>query len=109
MSGRLITINTDGTKHQVLVTSKRPTYEQFKTAVGGYIELIPDGGIRYEGRKREAYCNETGLIDGLPLNPEATKLWKATYPANAMFRYEPALHGPVAIWIPDPKKAKEAA
>jgi hypothetical protein len=54
------------------------SYRQLKDAVGGYIEIVrcdPEVTGGYD----HFYCNEEGKLEGLPFNPEATKLstWTA--------------------------------
>lgn len=59
----------------ILVPPKGPckmliinSLEDMQKAVGGYIERIPLPNAC-------GYVNEEGRINGLPLNPRATKLW----------------------------------
>lgn len=56
---------TDGTTEQVKSDGREFSLEELQGFVGGYIELVP--------RSRPyAYCNEEGLIDGLPSNEQAS-------------------------------------
>ena len=50
-----------------------PTLESAQEFVGGYVEGItfPNGDY--------LIINEEGKLKGLPLNPEATALWRATF------------------------------
>ena len=50
-----------------------PTLESAQKFVGGYVEGIsfPNGDY--------LIVNEEGKLMGLPLNPEATALWRATF------------------------------
>ena len=50
-----------------------PSLEQAQAFVGGYVEGIsfPNGDY--------LIINEEGKLMGLPLNPEATALWRATF------------------------------
>ena len=50
-----------------------PSLEQAQDFVGGYVEGIPFPNGDY------LIANEEGKLMGLPLNKEATKLWKATF------------------------------
>lgn len=61
-------LKSDGTQVKG-VTGEGPngefTLKQLQDAVGGYIEAVPGSGGR-------AYCNEEGLLRGLPLNEGAS-------------------------------------
>jgi hypothetical protein len=59
--------------------------------VGGYVELVR---LRYEGRVREAYVNEEGKLNGLPLNRAATEMMIPP------LRGHDVIFGPVVIWVP---------
>lgn len=48
--------------------------EELQKIVGGYIEILA-----LPGKPGEIMvCNEEGKLEGLPINPAATQLWKAT-------------------------------
>ena len=67
-------INTDAAEFKIIEDSKdEPTLKQAQEFVGGYVEGItfPNGDY--------LIINEEGKLKGLPLNPEATALWKATF------------------------------
>jgi hypothetical protein len=98
MTGRLIVITPNGT-HSVteIKTAKGPTLKDLQTAVGGYIERVR---VRYDGRVRDAYIHEEGLILGLPVNNRATSMLAAEYNTCGGIR------GPLAVWVPDPKAKK---
>lgn len=64
--------------------------------VGGYIQMVP-GFNRYEGRPCVARCNETGRIDGLPLNKTAGELWLSQIIHKGPFWYEPEVYGTLLI------------
>ena len=50
-----------------------PTLKEAQKFVGGYVEGIPFPNGDY------LIVNEEGKLRNLPLNPEATALWKATF------------------------------
>ena len=67
-------INTDAAEFKIIEDSKdEPTLKAAQEFVGGYVEGItfPNGDY--------LIINEEGKLMGLPLNPEATALWKATF------------------------------
>jgi len=67
-------INTDAAEFKIIEDSKdEPTLKEAQEFVGGYVEGItfPNGDY--------LIINEEGKLKGLPLNPEATALWKATF------------------------------
>jgi hypothetical protein len=67
-------INTDAAEFKIIEDSKdEPTLKAAQDFVGGYVEGIPFPNGDY------LIVNEEGKLKGLPLNPEATALWKATF------------------------------
>ena len=70
---KCILLKTDGTKEDV-TPKKRFTLKQLQTFVGGSIDIqsLPDG--------REIVLNDEGKLIGLPINDQATKIWKEQYP-----------------------------
>ena len=67
-------INTDAAEFKIIEDSKdEPTLKAAQEFVGGYVEGItfPNGDY--------LIINEEGKLRNLPLNPEATALWKATF------------------------------
>ena len=67
-------INTKATEFKIIEDSKdEPSLKQAQEFVGGYVEMItfPNDDI--------LIFNEEGKLKGLPLNPEATALWRATF------------------------------
>jgi hypothetical protein len=95
MSGRLIRVETDGTFTTHFWTGARPwPLSLMQRLVGGYIERVK---IKYDGRLRDAYVDEEGLVKGLRTNLFAL--------------HTAGLHlvGPLVIWIPDPHRAKPGA
>lgn len=68
---------TDGTVVEVEPGNGRSfSYLELSGFVGGMIEIVPlpDG--------REIVVNENGKLEGLPVNPGATALWKQLYPID---------------------------
>ena len=67
-------LNTKSSEFKIIEDSKdEPTLESAQEFVGGYVEGItfPNGDY--------LIVNEEGKLMGLPLNPEATLLWRATF------------------------------
>ena len=67
-------INTDAAEFKIIEDSKdEPSLKQAQEFVGGYVEGItfPNGDY--------LIINEEGKLMGLPLNPEATALWRETF------------------------------
>ena len=67
-------INTTAAEFKIIEDSKdEPTLKEAQEFVGGYVEGItfPNGDY--------LIINDEGKLKGLPLNPEATALWKATF------------------------------
>ena len=67
-------VNTDANEFKIVSDSKdEPTLESAQEFVGGYVEGItfPNGDY--------LIINEEGKLKNLPLNPEATALWRATF------------------------------
>ena len=68
------TINTTAVEFKIVDDVKNePTLKEAQEFVGGYVEGIsfPNGDY--------LIINEEGKLIGLPLNPEATALWRATF------------------------------
>jgi hypothetical protein len=68
------TINTTAAEFKIVDDVKNePTLKEAQEFVGGYVEGIsfPNGDY--------LIINEEGKLMGLPLNPEATALWRATF------------------------------
>ena len=67
-------LNTKASQFKIIEDSKdEPYLKAAQEFVGGYVEGItfPNGDY--------LIINEEGKLMGLPLNPEATALWKATF------------------------------
>jgi hypothetical protein len=65
--------------------------EEMQKHVGGYIERVR---VRFEGRVRDAYVNEDGMAEELPVNREGTAMLTEQYRGNVLL-------GNVAIWVPE--------
>ena len=68
------TINTTAAEFKIVDDVKNePTLKEAQEFVGGYVEGIsfPNGDY--------LIVNEEGKLRNLPLNPEATALWRATF------------------------------
>ena len=66
--------NTDQDQFKIIDDVKNtPTLKEAQDFVGGMVECItwPNGDL--------LIVNEEGKLTGLPLNPEATLLWKMTF------------------------------
>ena len=68
------TLSTDANEFVIIDDEKNtPTLKSAQDFVGGMVECIgwPNGDL--------LIVNEEGKLKGLPLNPEATLLWKMTF------------------------------
>ena len=66
--------NTEVSEFKIIDDEKNtPTLKEAQAFVGGYVECItfPNGDL--------LIVNEEGKLMGLPLNPEATMLWRMTF------------------------------
>ena len=70
---KCILLRVDGTKEDI-TPKKKFTLKQLQDFVGGTIDIqpLPDG--------REIMVNDNGKLIGLPINDQATKIWKEQYP-----------------------------
>ena len=69
-----IKVNTDASEFKIIEDSKdEPSLKEAQEFVGGYVEGItfPNGDY--------LIINEEGKLKNLPLNSEATALWRATF------------------------------
>lgn len=96
--GKLITVRPDGTRKEARLSHK-PTLEELQAEVGGYIERVR---VRIEGRVRDAFVNEDGIAENLPVNRPAMGLLAPPFDANVN-----VLLGNLVAWVPDPKPKKE--
>ena len=86
--------NTDQDQFKIIDDEKNtPTLKEAQDFVGGYVECItwPNGDL--------LIVNEEGKLRQLPLNPEATLLWKMTFTKDKYATgYDDFVVGP-AIYI----------
>ena len=86
-------VNTDANEFKIVSDSKdEPTLESAQEFVGGYVEGItfPNGDY--------LIINEEGKLKGLPLNPEATTLWRSTFTADKYaFGHDDFVVGPAIL------------
>ena len=67
-------VNTEVSEFKIIENKKdEPQYKEVSKFVGGMVECIqfPNGDL--------LLVNEEGKLMQLPLNPEATALWRATF------------------------------
>jgi len=67
-------INTKASEFKIIENKKdEPQYKEVSKFVGGMVECVqfPNGDL--------LLLNEEGKLIGLPLNPEATALWRSTF------------------------------
>ena len=67
-------VNTDASEFKIIENKKdEPQYKEVSKFVGGMVECVqfPNGDL--------LLLNEEGKLMQLPLNPEATALWRATF------------------------------
>ena len=80
-------------KFKIITESKyEPTLEEAQEFVGGYVEGItfPNGDY--------LIINEEGKLMNLPLNPEATALWRSTFTADKyVFGHDDFVVGPAIL------------
>ena len=87
------TLSTDANEFVIIDDVKNePTLKAAQDFVGGYVEGItfPNGDY--------LIINEEGKLMGLPLNPEATALWRATFTKDKYaFGYDDFVVGPAIL------------
>ena len=85
--------NTEVSEFKIIDDEKNtPTLEEAQAFVGGMVECItfPNGDL--------LIVNEEGKLMGLPLNPEATTLWRATFTKDKYaFGYNDFVVGPAIL------------
>ena len=90
-------INTKATEFKIIEDAKdEPTLKAAQEFVGGYVEMItfPNDDI--------LIFNEEGKLKGLPLNPEATALWRAHFTKDKyMFGHDDFVVGPAMVITKD--------
>ena len=87
-------INTKASEFKIIEDKKdEPNYKEVSKFVGGMVECVtwPNGDL--------LIINEEGKLMGLPLNPEATLLWRMTFTKDKYVTgYDDFVVGP-AIYI----------
>ena len=86
-------INTKASEFKIIEDKKdEPKYKEVSKFVGGMVECItfPNGDL--------LLINEEGKLINLPLNPEATALWRATFTKDKyLFGYDDFVVGPAIL------------
>ena len=86
-------INTTAAEFKMITDKKdEPNLKAAQEFVGGYVECIqfPNGDL--------ILVNEEGKLMQLPLNPEATALWRATFTKDKYaFGYDDWVSGPAIL------------
>ena len=86
-------INTKASEFKIIEDKKdEPKYKEVSKFVGGMVECItfPNGDL--------LLINEEGKLINLPLNPEATALWRATFTKDKyLFGYDAFVVGPAIL------------
>ena len=86
-------INTTAQEFKIIEDNKdEPNLKTAQDFVGGYVECItfPNGDV--------LIVNEEGKLMGLPLNPEGTALWRATFTKDKYaFGYDDWVSGPAIL------------
>ena len=87
------TLSTDANEFVIIDDKKNePQYKAVSDFVGGMVECVsfPNGDL--------LLLNEEGKLMGLPLNPEATALWRMTFTKqNYVIGYDDWVSGPAIL------------
>ena len=88
------TIKENKTAEFKIITDKKdePDYKAVSKFVGGMVECVqfPNGDL--------LLLNEEGKLMGLPLNPEATALWRSTFTKETHINgYDDFVVGPAIL------------
>ena len=85
--------NTDSSEFKIIENKKdEPQYKEVSKFVGGMVECVsfPNGDL--------LLLNEEGKLMQLPLNPEATALWRATFTKDKYaFGHDDFVVGPAIL------------
>ena len=86
-------INTDANEFKIIENKKdEPQYKEVSKFVGGMVECVtfPNGDL--------LLLNEEGKLIQLPLNPEATALWRSTFTKETHINgYDDWVSGPAIL------------
>ncbi len=89
----MTTVNTTAPEFKIIEDTKdEPDLKAAQDFVGGYVEGIsfPNGDY--------LIVNEEGKLMNLPLNPEATTLWRSTFTKDKYaFGYDDWVSGPAIL------------
>ena len=87
------TLNTKESEFKIIADKKdEPKYEEVSKFVGGMVECITFPNVDL------LLINEEGKLINLPLNPEATALWRATFTKDKyVFGYDDFVVGPAIL------------
>ena len=87
------TLSTDANEFVIIDDVKNePQYQAVSDFVGGMVEVVsfPNGDL--------LLLNEEGKLIGLPLNPEATALWRMTFTKETHINgYDDWVSGPAIL------------
>ena len=86
-------VNTTAEQFKLITDKKdEPDYKAVSKFVGGMVEVVtfPNGDL--------LLLNEEGKLMGLPLNPEATALWRMTFTKETHINgYDDWVSGPAIL------------
>jgi len=86
-------VNTQAAEFKLITDKKdEPDYKAVSKFVGGMVEVVsfPNGDL--------LLLNEEGKLMGLPLNPEATALWRTHFTkATHLWGYDQDVVGPAMV------------
>ena len=86
-------VNTQAAEFKLITDKKdEPDYKAVSKFVGGMVEVVsfPNGDL--------LLLNEEGKLMGLPLNPEATALWRKHFTkATHLWGYDQDVVGPAMV------------
>lgn len=80
--GYLVTLLPDGSQTREPFKGREPEYERLRALVGGIIAHVV---VKWEGRNRNGYVHDEGLLRGLPYNAKASAGYKAAHPGMVAF------------------------
>ena len=91
--GRNTDVNTTEQEFKIIKDVKdEPKYKEVSAFVGGMVEVVrfPNGDL--------LLLNEEGKLMGLPLNPEATALWRSHFTKDKYaFGHDDFVVGPAIV------------
>jgi hypothetical protein len=97
MAYTVIIFKADGTVEST-VQPKKPTYNQLRDAVGGYIQEVPYLKKYGDFRRGTAFANEDGISLGLKHNAKATQAWLESVGKGPPYVWQPRLYGDVIYY-----------